>query len=258
LNIGGATTNLHPGCGNRIGLGAGGYACGMASSPTAPASMSADEARVRLALREEADVAEFLDVLDETTETLDRGGVEYLFMGGIASSCLGRERWTHDIDLFTRPEEASRALASLAGAGFEIEETFPDWLFKAWKGNQMVDVIFRTAGDITVDRTMLERAPTVPFMGRSVRTVPPEDLVVIKAIVASEHAPRHWHDALAILVTTDLDWTYLMHRARHGIRRVLSLLLYAQSSDIAVPSAIVRELFARAEGTVDEKPAVAS
>ncbi len=221
----------------------------MVSSSASPASMSTDEARLRLALRGDADVQRFLEVLDETLATLDGGGIEYVLMGGIASSCLGRERWTHDIDLFTRPEEAPRALGLLAEAGFGTEETYADWLFKAWKGDQLVDIIFRTAGDITVDQTMLERAPTVDFMGRRVRTVPAEDLVVIKAIVANEHAPRHWHDALAILASADLDWPYLMRRARFGIRRVLSLLLYGQSNDIAIPSAVVRELFAVAEGT---------
>ena len=73
----------------------------------------------------------------------------------------------------------------------------------------------------------------------------PEDLLVVKAIVASEHVPQHWYDALAIVGRGDLDWDYLVARAsRHGVRRVVSLLLYAQSNDIAVPPRPVRELFA--------------
>jgi putative nucleotidyltransferase-like protein len=169
-------------------------------------------------------------------------------MGGIASSCVGRERWTHDIDLFTRPAEARRALDVLACAGFDTEETYPDWLFKAQKDGQLVDIIFRSAGEIVVDNEMVDRAPTASFMGRRIRTVPAEDLLVIKAIVAAEHTPRHWYDALAIIANAELDWEYLMRRARHGIRRVLSLLLYAQSLDRPVPSWVVQELFSRLEG----------
>lgn len=212
------------------------------------APISADEERVRTALREDSDVAELLAVLDEAIAALGEAGIEYLLMGGIASSCLGRERWTHDIDLFTRPVEAPLALAALAKAGFETEETYPEWLFKANKHGQLVDVIFRSSGDIVLDDEMLSRAPESTFMDRRVRIVPAEDLVVIKAVVAAEHTPRHWHDALAILASTDLDWQYLMRRARRGMRRVLSLLLYAQSDDLPVPTWVVRELFTRLEG----------
>lgn len=92
-------------------------------------NISRDEERVRLALRKELDPETLLEVLDETIEVLDDAGDEYLLMGGIGSSCLRRERWTHDIDLFARPTEASHALEALAAAGFETDETFPDWLF---------------------------------------------------------------------------------------------------------------------------------
>ena len=50
-------------------------------------------------------------------------------------------------------------------------------------------------------------------------------------------------DALAIIARTPLDWTYLVERARQaGPRRVLSLLLYAESNDLAVPAEAVDQL----------------
>lgn len=211
-------------------------------------AVSTDEERLRAVLRDDPGVAALLPVLDETIAALDDAGVEYLLMGGIASSCMGRERWTHDIDLFTRPAEALRALDVLTKVGFETEETFPDWLFKAHKDGQLVDVIFRSGGGILVDAEMVARAPHSTFMGRDIRTVPPEDMIVIKALVASEHSPRHWHDALAIIAAADLDWPYLMRRARLGVRRVMALLLYAQSEDLPVPSWVVAEMFDRLEG----------
>jgi|GEM_PF-839587 len=217
---------------------------------TSVAPVSNDEGRVRMALREDPDLAALLPVLDEVIDVLGRSEIEYLLMGGIASSCLGRERWTHDIDVFARPAEARRAMTALAAAGFDTEETYPEWLFKAFKAEQMVDLIFRSGGDITVDDEMVRRAPTATFMGRTVRTVPAEDLLVLKVVVAAEHAPRHWYDALAIVAAADLDWPYLMRRARRGIRRVLSLLLYAQSNDLPVPAWVVHELFATLEGSI--------
>ena len=45
------------------------------------------------------------------------------------------------------------------------------------------------------------------------RELAPEDLVVMKAISHDEESPRHWHDALGVLATVDLDWDYLLERA---------------------------------------------
>lgn len=210
--------------------------------------VSADQERVQIALREDPDVAALLPVLDQAIAALDSAGVDYLLMGGIASSCLGRERWTHDIDVFTRARQAWPALEALSAAGFDTEETFPEWLFKAHKDGQLVDVIFHSAGGICLDDEMMRRAPRSTFMGRELRTVAPEDLIVIKALVAAEHAPRHWHDALAIIANAELDWPYLIRRSRRGIRRMTALLLYAQSEDLPVPCWVIRDMFRSVEG----------
>ena len=212
----------------------------------ADARISEDERRLRGEPDHDGheDTEQFLLALDETIAALDADRVPYMLMGGIASTCMGRTRWTHDIDLFVRPDDAHAVLEALGRAGFETEETYPDWLFKASKYDQLVDVIFRSSGDILVDDEMLARAPTFDFMGRQVRTVPPEDLLVIKAVVHAEHMPRHWHDALGLLASVcDLDWEYLIRRSRRGARRVLSLLLYAQSDDLVDPWWVIQRLF---------------
>ena len=192
----------------------------------------------------QADDDLFGAVLTETVAALDRAQVRYVFMGGIGAATHGRPRWTHDIDVFVRPEEAERALRVLAHVGFRTEKTFPDWLYKAFKHDVMVDVIFQSVGGILLDEEMLERAQVEDFRGHRLRIMAPEDLLVIKAIVHDEHTPRHWHDALALVSRCELDWDYLVRRARrHGARRVLSLLLYAQSNDLVVPAGPVRALF---------------
>jgi hypothetical protein len=65
----------------------------------------------------------------------------------------------------------------------------------------------------------------------------------MKAIAHDQDTPRYWHDALGIIAHTELDWDYLLQRARIGPRRVLSLLLHAQSDDLIVPDRAVRQLF---------------
>jgi hypothetical protein len=187
----------------------------------------------------------FLRVLDEAHEVIEGLGVPYMSIGGIASSVWGRARWTHDIDFFVRPEDARTVLGALAGAGFETHEEYPHWLYKAFKDEVLVDIIFRSTRDILMDDEMTRRAVPHDFRGRTLPIAPPEDVLVMKAIASGEDTPRYWYDALAIIANTpELDWEYVLRRARqHGARRVLSLLLYAQSNDQVVPSWAVEELF---------------
>ena len=76
-----------------------------------------------------------------------------------------------------------------------------------------------------------DRSVTYRFKGHDVRLVPPEDLVIMKAVVHDEAEPGHWHDALSIIAYGHVDWHYFARRALKAPRRVLSLLIYAQSVD---------------------------
>jgi hypothetical protein len=192
---------------------------------------------------EYADEDTLLAVFDDAQAALVEAHVRFLVMGGIASSLLGRPRWTHDIDIFLRPEETGRALDALEAAGFQTSIEHEHWLAKARKRGLVVDVIFRSSGDILLDEEMFARSVPARFKDRDLRLVPPEDLVVMKAVASSEETPRYWFDAIAIIGHTELDWDYLVRRARPvGVRRVLSLLLYAQSVDIIVPARAIRAM----------------
>ena len=178
----------------------------------------------------------FLRVLDEALEALDEAHVPFLLIGGIGSAVYGRDQGTRDIDVFVRPEIARRVLEILGERGFETKEIAERWLSKAIKHGVLVDVIFRSTRDILLGDEMLERANVMPFRGRMVRIAPPEDLVVMKACAMSEDTSRYWYDAVSIIAQTELDWDYLVERARqHGARRLVSLLLFATSLDIVVP-----------------------
>ena len=180
----------------------------------------------------------------DTVEALAAAEVPYLLIGGLSASAFARPRITDDIDVFVRPDMARKVLQALAGAGFETEETDDRWLFKAFKRGVLVDVIFRSSGDVYLDDEMLERADMQEHWGVTAPLVSPEDLLVIKAVATTEHGSHHWYDALAVIARCPLDWAYLMRRARQaGPRRVLSLLLYAESNDLAVPAEVIEALF---------------
>jgi hypothetical protein len=198
--------------------------------------------------REATDDATFARVLREAVETVEKAGFPFLVLGGLASSLVGRLRWTHDIDFLVRPDDALDVLAALRGAGFTTEETDPVWIYKAFKNNVMVDIIFMVMGGIYLDDEMRAHSIERHYDGLRLRIPSPEDQIVIKGIVHREETSRHWFDALAILGRAELDWNYLLRRARVGARRILALLIYAQSSDILVPSWVIRRLYEEVYG----------
>jgi predicted nucleotidyltransferase len=198
--------------------------------------------------------------LHEAIAAMRDAEIPFLIIGGIASAVLGRDRGTRDVDLFVRPEDARRALEALGAAGFETKVAFPHWLYKGFKRDVLVDVIFRSSKDVLLDDEMLRRAQEREFRGQLVPIAPPEDLLIMKAVAADEDTPRYWYDALGIIAHADgLDWDYLVRRGRqHGVRRILSLLIYAQSNDLVVPAEPIAELItlggyepATAAATVD-------
>ena len=156
----------------------------------------------------------FNRVLGEVVEAMEDSGLRYVFIGGIASGGLGRPRSTRDIDLFVMPEDAERVLRALTKKGFATEKTDPSWLYKAWKSDILVDVIFKSKGDIYLDPEMYQRTTIAEFHGRKLRLVAPEDLFIIKAAAHSELTPGHWHDAIALLTHAQIDWPYLLKRAQ--------------------------------------------
>jgi predicted nucleotidyltransferase len=193
---------------------------------------------VRTGVNEE----QFHEALALAVKALDAADVSYAFMGGVASIVLGRTSWTHDIDIFIAGADEPTALDALVTAGFVIEPTDSTWLSKVRCGDVVVDVIRCASGPVFLDEQMLARAVEGTVWGTTVKVIPPEDLVVTKVLAHGEDTAHYWWDALAVVAGVELDWSYLLMRARRGPRRVLSLLLYAQSMDLMVPDTVVRQL----------------
>ena len=186
----------------------------------------------------------FGDALARTVAVLGAADLPFAILGGVASAGYGRARWTKDIDVFCRPEDADRALDALAADGFDVERTNPAWIYKAFREGVQVDVIFKGKGGIFFDEEMAERVQTVTLVGVDLPAISPEDLIVLKALSHDEESPRHWHDALGVLASADLDWDYLLERARLGPNRVLALLHYSLSVDVPVPVSAINQLHA--------------
>jgi hypothetical protein len=187
--------------------------------------------------------ARFDGALFATLDALEEANIPFALIGGVAASGLGRPRSTHDIDIFVSPENAEATLQVLGKKGFRTEKFDIEWLFKAFKEDILIDIIFKSEGEMYFDEEVRAKRQWIDYHGRRIPVVSPEDLIIIKCAVHYEGGPHHWHDALAILANAQLDWEYLVKRSRKASRRALSLLLYAQSNDILIPNWVVARLY---------------
>jgi predicted nucleotidyltransferase len=192
--------------------------------------------------REQVDDELLLRILGEAVEAIEDAEIPYAFIGGLAAVLLGPPRSTNDIDFFVKPDDAPRVLEVLGERGFATKTHDPTWLLKAVKEGVLVDVIFRSEGDVFLDDEMIARTTVGEFKRQRLRIVSAEDLIVMKAL-AHDRETHYWYDALDLLAYAEIDWDYVLKRARHGPRRVLSLLVYAQSQDLPVPDGPIRRLF---------------
>jgi predicted NBD/HSP70 family sugar kinase len=143
---------------------------------------------------------------------------------------------------------SGRALDALAEASFETEKTNPQWIYKGTRGAITIDLMFWLAGDVYCDDEMLQHATRERYGDANVNVAAAEDLIVIKLLAHDEQSSRHWHDALALLALNEIDWDYLLERGRRSPRRLLSLLVYAESVDLVVSDDAIRTLFATVYG----------
>ena len=103
-------------------------------------------------------------------------------------------------------------------------------------------------GGIRLDAEMLEHARVVRVGSTEIPLISAEDQLLIDACGAKPENPGHWFAALSVIAAGDIDWVYLSERARLAPRRLLALLSYAQSDDLLVPDAVLKNIFDRIYG----------
>lgn len=195
-----------------------------------------------LAVREDVGEETFLQTLDEVNAAMRTFGRPYCFMGGLASTIYGRDRLTHDVDLFVPAAAAEDALAILAAHGFDVERSDPGWIYKAAKHGLMVDVIFQSSDGTTLDAELADRVRLEEYRGRRLPLIPPEDLLLTKVSAFREDTARQWFDCLGIIEHADLDWAYLTERALPKPHRITALLIWAQGNRECVPADVLEKL----------------
>src|SRR5262249_34685470 len=190
-----------------------------------------------------------------------RDELPFLVGGAFAlAHYTGVERFTKDIDLFVRPEDSERILGRLAGEGYRTELTFSHWLGKAFRGDDLIDIIFSSGnGACRVDDGWFEHAVAAEVFGLPVRLCAPEELIWSKGFI-QERERFDGADIAHLLRACGrrLDWLRLLRRfGPHGRVLFSHLILFGfiyPGERAAVPTWVLRELWEQVQGEAEGRP----
>jgi predicted nucleotidyltransferase len=163
-----------------------------------------------------AEFDEFLETLKKAAAALRDAEVPFLLGGGLAAWASGGPESNHDLDLMVKPEVAERAVKALAEAGFRVEDPPEEWLYKAWDGDVLVDVIFEPSGG-PVDDAMFERAEAMDVAAVTMRVMALEDVMVTKLLSLREHEVDYESVLeIARALREQIDWDEVWRRTNHS------------------------------------------
>ncbi len=166
----------------------------------------------RVMTETDASFEELLESLKRVSAALREADVPFVLGGGVAIWARGGPETEHDLDLFLKPEDAERALQVLADAGLRPEKPPEDWLYKAWDGEVMVDLVFNPSG-VTIDDEFIERAPDTEVHAVRMRVLRPEDVLVTKLLAMREHEVDYESVLeIARAVREQIDWDEVRRR----------------------------------------------
>jgi predicted nucleotidyltransferase len=133
-----------------------------------------------------ADFPDLLETLKRSAAALQDASVPFVLGGGLACWARGGPETEHDVDYMVRPEDAQRALDALEEAGFKTEKPPENWLYKAYNGDVLIDLIFDPQGG-PVNDGVFERAEELEVQAVRMPVMTLEDVMVTKLLALREH-----------------------------------------------------------------------
>jgi hypothetical protein len=139
--------------------------------------------------------------------------IEFMLGGGLAAWARGGPPTDHDVDFFVREEHAQQGLDALVAAGLRPERPPEEWLYKAWDGDVLVDLVFRPAGGPISDEHFA-RAEWLEVSAQSLLVASIDDVLVTKLLALSEQEPDFAAVlALARTLREQIDWPFVRERS---------------------------------------------
>lgn len=158
-------------------------------------------------------LGELVTTMKHAAAALRDADVDFMLGGGLAIWARGGPPTDHDVDFFVREEDADRALEALEAAGMRTENPPEEWLYKAYDGPVLVDLIFRPAGGEIGDEHFA-RATELEVGSQTVLVASIDDVMVTKLLALTEQDP----DFQAVLevaraLREQIDWTFVEERS---------------------------------------------
>ena len=127
------------------------------------------------------------DALKRAASALKEHGPEFALAGSYALWAYGGPEPVHDVDFAVAEEDTEAAALTLEKAGFRIERTPEDWLFKACVDQQFViDVLHQLNGN-PVNADDIAAAEVLDVLAIRMRVLPPTRVLTEKLNALNEH-----------------------------------------------------------------------
>lgn len=183
-----------------------------------------------------------VETLKNAVAALRDANVPFLLGGSLAAWARGGPVTRHDLDLTVKPEDADRALVVLEEAGMRPEKPPEEWLYKAWDGDVLIDLIFSPRGLEMTDE-VLERGEELHVLGITLPVMAIEDVLATKLLSLAEHN-LDYSGLLEIAraLREQIDWGALRERTRRSpyARAFFTLVEGLGLAEEAPPGAQVR------------------
>lgn len=153
--------------------------------------------------------------LKRAAAALRDANVPFVLAGSLASWARGGPETTTDLDFIVEPDDAERAMSVLESLGMRSERPPEGWLFKAWDGEVLVDLIFQpkslTAAEI------FDHSELLDVEALRLRVISLEDLLVTKLWSIDEHR-LDYRSSLIIArsLRERIDWDDVRQRTENS------------------------------------------
>jgi hypothetical protein len=190
------------------------------------------------------------ETLKRTVATLRAADVGFMLGGSLASWARGGPETQHDLDLILTAADAEAALEALGAAGMRTERPVEGWLFKAWDGEVLVDLIFSPCGLEVED--VIARGEELPVLGMTLPVMALEDLLATKLLALDEHRIDYVRPLrIARTLRERIDWRRLREQT-HGSPYAEAFFVLLEGLDVVpeqpADGAVVRVIGQAAEG----------
>jgi hypothetical protein len=222
--------------------------------PNHPGELSTDE----MAAERQRSPYE-LEARASAIRILSEAGIPFMVGGAYAfGEHTGIYRDTKDLDLFLGKPHALKALDILRDHGWRTERTYEQWLYKAFKSECFVDLIFSSGNEVaTVDDEWFKYARPGQAFGQRVLLTAPEEIIWSKAFVL-ERERYDGADVAHLLraCAPNMDWARLLHHFERYWEVLLSHLLlfrFTYPSDRSlIPDQVMKTLLSKALQSIQE------